>query len=582
MNASATNPDRLAYLVDAVCSTTATDGELSELDAILLTDEASHTYYLDYCRLHVALELEFQTQSVVQKAFEHIDPTCALAVSSASPCTVPTWAEPTPSLFGFLGNKIDATIGFFSQELPFSLLIATVLTSLGLWGASLIYVSGPEKTSQNFSSLASEATYDPTLEIVGKITGMVGCKWSREGRAPSGYDYVLMGREYKLDSGLLEITYDTGSRVILQGPVTYEVESRNGGFLALGKLTGEIATTKAKGFAVRTPTAVVTDLGTEFGVEVTKEGTTTSSVFRGSVKVQTASTEGKAEGIAQVLYENQSVRVEKTGNKNDTYRLTVLAEPIRSTHFVRKIPAMTIKLFDLVDVVAGGDGFSGRRDRGINPTTGQPMNVPPPLTASGVVGDGKYHRVEGLSLIDGVFIPDGSRGPVQIDSSGHTFDSFGTTTSLTAGYIWAGGILPGEDQKKWFQVPAKLNGIDYSAPNHTVLGMHANKGITFNLEAIRRANPGWRITGLRTLAGNTGAVSAELWILVDGQVRFRRRDVAASNGAFPAIIPLADSERFLTLAATDGGKGIPCCWTMFGDPQLELSRRHSYQEQRNN
>ena len=29
----------------------------------------------------------------------------------------------------------------------------------------------------------------------------------------------------------MEITYDTGAKVILQGPVTYEVESHDGGFL---------------------------------------------------------------------------------------------------------------------------------------------------------------------------------------------------------------------------------------------------------------------------------------------------------------------------------------------------------------
>ena len=31
--------------------------------------------------------------------------------------------------------------------------------------------------------------------------------------------------KYALASGLMEITYDTGAKVILQGPVTYEVES---------------------------------------------------------------------------------------------------------------------------------------------------------------------------------------------------------------------------------------------------------------------------------------------------------------------------------------------------------------------
>ena len=54
-------------------------------------------------------------------------------------------------------------------------------------------------------------------------------------------------------------------------------------------------------FVVRTPTAIVTDLGTEFGVEVDKQGGTTSHVFRGSVRVQVVAGDGKTEGAAQVL-----------------------------------------------------------------------------------------------------------------------------------------------------------------------------------------------------------------------------------------------------------------------------------------
>ena len=44
----------------------------------------------------------------------------------------------------------------------------------------------------------------------------------------------------------MEITYDTGAKVILQGPVTYEVES-NGGYLAVGKLTGKLEKKEERG-----------------------------------------------------------------------------------------------------------------------------------------------------------------------------------------------------------------------------------------------------------------------------------------------------------------------------------------------
>ena len=52
-------------------------------------------------------------------------------------------------------------------------------------------------------------------------------------------------------------------------------------------------------------------------------------------------------------------------------QITVAGCLAASASFVREIPSHTIKTLDLVDVVAGGDGFSGRRGRGIDPTTGR-------------------------------------------------------------------------------------------------------------------------------------------------------------------------------------------------------------------
>ena len=95
---------------------------------------------------------------------------------------------------------------------------------------------------------------------------MVDCKWEKKGLGirdwglkggfrvrgrlkisvitfqsliPNPQSLVALGDTFALASGLMEITYDTGAKVILQGPVTYEVEA-NGGYLAVGKLTGKL------------------------------------------------------------------------------------------------------------------------------------------------------------------------------------------------------------------------------------------------------------------------------------------------------------------------------------------------------
>ena len=337
----------------------------------------------------------------------------------------------------------------------------------------------------------------------------------------------------------MEITYDTGTRVILQGPATYEVESGNGGYLAVGKMTGKVENETAKGFTVRTPTASITDLGTQFGVEVSRSGETTSHVFRGSIRVQVAAAAGVTQGTAQVLHEGQSAKVGRGGGEP----AMIVASSTSLAKFIREIPKRTIKTFDLVDVVAGGDGFSGRRGRGIDPTDGRPtdttrkdMNL---KDYGPIVGDGKYHRVEALPLVDGVFIPNGRSGAVQVDSAGHTFAEFGKTDGMTGLNIWAGGTIPVPSSSMPSSVSSlldslspsttlgrtKLGGIDYAAPGRGLIFLHANNGITFDLEAIRRANPGrqaaaiprhggQRGTGLPKQAGWQGVPTCGCWSMV--------------------------------------------------------------------
>ena len=517
--------------------------------------------------------------------------------------------EPPPVLpvLGFLGSAYHGTIGFFSQEIPFSLLIATVITGLGLLAGSMVYVNQPNPIAKK-TGPARQRIVESHRERVGQITGMVDCKGSGFRGQGAGKDnspsFVALGDRFTLASGLMEITYDTGARVILQGPVTYEVDSRDGGFLSVGKLTARLEKkpsaisgqrsvkadqntpapcpqSPALLFSVRTPTATVTDLGTEFGVEVDKAGNTTSHVFQGSVRVQMVSALGKAQGDARVLCENESARVEIDKEKPESsLRVRVLTKSVKPVDFVRKIPLPTIKYLDLVDVVAGGDGFSGRRNRGIDPASGTMTDKPP--QDYHINSDGQYHRVAGQPLVDGVFIPN-AQGPVQVDSAGHTFGGVVVSASMTFGYIWAGGQVPTNCPPP---VQTKLGEIDYALPGHGLIFLHADKGITFDLEAIRRANPKCKLKRFLATTGNTEVASqgvlgpltkeisqtvyADVWVLVDGQMRFRRREINGYSGAFPVDVSIGENERFLTLVGSDGGNHIHADWILFGDPRIEL------------
>ncbi len=275
-------------------------------------------------------------------------------------------------MFGFLGNIYHGSIGFLSQDVPFSLLIGALITGLGLLAGSLVSVTHHTSVASKPSPSAVRPNFAEKNDSIGRITSMVDVQWADVQTATVHGANVFAGRKYALASGLMEITYQSGAKVVLQGPCTYEAQTGNGGFLSLGKLTAQleekggkvasgqwlVASKEGPGvggqgagkvaggqwpvasgtnpksqiaksqisnpqslipnpslstihysqFTIKTPTAVVTDLGTEFGVEVSKSGHTTSHVFRGSVEVQPIH-DKKPCGKKIVLIADQSLQI---------------------------------------------------------------------------------------------------------------------------------------------------------------------------------------------------------------------------------------------------------------------------------
>jgi hypothetical protein len=222
--------------------------------------------------------------------------------------------------------------------------------------------------------------------------------------------------------------------------------------------------------------------------------------------------------------------------------------------------------------VAGGDGFSGRRNRGIDPSNGRIVDAVRRRSnvLARMVGDGQYHRVAGVPYVDGVFIPS-SEVAVPIDSAGHVFDKFDHADNSTWQHIWAGGKIPNSPYL------VKMDGVDYASPGHGHLFFHANSAITFDLEAVRRGNPAARLVQFRAVVGNIALIAArgktqyaDAWVMVDGRSRCQYRQLSRWQGALPVLVPINDQDRFLTLAATEGNDGISHDFIVFGDPRLEL------------
>ncbi|MBN1393943.1 MAG: FecR domain-containing protein, partial [Pirellulales bacterium] len=281
----------LYSLLDDLCDGTISVADAARLDVLLQSDPSARREYLSYLEVHAGLGL-----------------ISGKRLNTPSPLSYPSFDLLSPSPFPlphpFIGGPV------------FSYMAASVIVCLMLLGAWAYKISHHRDlgvVAGSLGSTTSGPSDQPELVFVGRITGMKDCHWADADTQTIVGASVPLGRKYALSSGLMEITYQSGARVILEGPCTYKLESSAGGFLERGKLTANVRTQNSKLktqsaepsllsslssplFSVRTPTAVVTDLGTEFGVEVAENGDTTSHVFQGSVKVQATNLPSPASG----------------------------------------------------------------------------------------------------------------------------------------------------------------------------------------------------------------------------------------------------------------------------------------------
>ena len=190
----------------------------------------------------------------------------------------------------------------------------------------------PAARSAQPAGAGSGAPADTSRLPLAWLSGSVGSRWRIVARAsgsgehnsgvgrsapggdrneafwPIGTEFIA-GRQVQLVTGLAEITFRSGAKVVLAAPAQFAVSSALGANLKAGKLTARVPHV-ASGFTVSTPSGSVADLGTEFGVEVMADGKMDVQVFVGEVAVTSAAASGSAPtGVAVHVKAGQAVRV---------------------------------------------------------------------------------------------------------------------------------------------------------------------------------------------------------------------------------------------------------------------------------
>ena len=139
-----------------------------------------------------------------------------------------------------------------------------------------------------------------TSAAVAMLTRVVDARWGRNTELLRTGSALEPGW-LRLDSGLAQVVFYSGARVIIEGPTELQLISPTEARCPKGRLLAEVPPA-ARGFRLKTTQLELVDLGTAFGVNTTL-GRTELHVFKGRVEFAagTAPAQSLVEGRAAVV-----------------------------------------------------------------------------------------------------------------------------------------------------------------------------------------------------------------------------------------------------------------------------------------
>jgi hypothetical protein len=582
-NNSSELPAKLQHamqLIAALCDERITPEQTAELESLVCNDKEIRKFYVQIMQMHAGLyvfaaamsempivpaAMDVETGDAEPGDAERADAEQADGESSSGlneTMILPAVREPLrfddaeeyypPAPSRPLQPPVDPAR---RQNLIKGGIAALITLTLGLLAYFVPY--SMNRPAGDFSSPIPKPTwYVATVELSNNPV------WDPSGQPHD--DQFAAGESLVLKSGVVRLSLRHNSDLIVEGPADIRFVSDIELSVNAGRI---VATCPGGGMIVRCPTATVTDLGTQFGVSVTPGGATDVEVFKGKVSAALSSTATTQPAAPMLLTVGQAAVI--SGKS-----LTKSPEGAIPQRFICSLENQQVDSLDLVDLIGGGDGTTRRRGIGIDQSTGEIGQLTPIGVHS---GDHQYHPVKGYPVVDGVFVPDGSQGPMVIDSAGHQF-KFPNTTNSTINQIWTGGPIPWPDE---LGISTAINGEDYAVMPHGILCTHCDNGLTIDLDAVRRLYPDRSLTRFHANFANSyinglkGASKlnpiASVYVLLDGVSRYQKERFTNQQATFVVDLPIAKTDRFLTLAAVDDGKEIDRDWILWGDPRLDMT-----------
>ncbi|MGL4513549.1 MAG: hypothetical protein ACRCT8_10695 [Lacipirellulaceae bacterium] len=284
-----TAPSEARALLGEWFSGTIADADVARLNALLASNPAVRNEYLAYAAVEAELHAVNATDPVAGRT-DRVGPRL-LSADFGSDGRQPT----LPRAFGGRG------------WLP----LAAALVGVA---AASSFVTRLAFAPAGATVAGAEASID---EVVARVTATQNCRWSARDAAIGFGTRLIAGQRIELVDGLAEITFDNGSRVLLEGPAVLGLEgsavgrgtsNRHGAIGFRGGeegvaskdavlLSGRLAATAPAGIVaapVRTARISVEldsaegGLGTHFGLSADGHGGDEVHVFRGALDARLA------------------------------------------------------------------------------------------------------------------------------------------------------------------------------------------------------------------------------------------------------------------------------------------------------
>jgi hypothetical protein len=253
MNPSLPEDPELIELVQAYCNGLLEKDRQALLEQKLLEDPQARAFYLRYMNLDAALREQGPSWSTIDQP-----------VSASPP-----------------GNNAHRRPRWRTQLVPACLGLGAAAAAIAL--IVVLLRDNPSSVDPVRRQASNPVPAEVLDNGVAVLTQALNAVWADKDPPRTGA--ALPSRRLRIASGIVQFEFYSGARVVLEGPADFELVSMHKAICRQGKVRA-LVPPQARGFIIVAPQVELIDLGTEFGMEVDKEGQTDVHVFTGQVEYQ--------------------------------------------------------------------------------------------------------------------------------------------------------------------------------------------------------------------------------------------------------------------------------------------------------